>query len=138
MVEYVDGSVKAQLGLPDMHLPIRYALGDATRLSTTARGLSIDDYSRLEFFKPDSERFPLFDMGHYALTRGGNIACIINAANEVAVDAFLHDKIPFLAIEDVIGNAIATTPYIENPSYDDYVATNAEVRQSSAAYIEQL
>ena len=138
MVEYVDGSVKAQLGLPDMHLPIRYALGDATRLATTARGLSIDDYSRLEFFKPDSERFPLFDMGHYALQRGGNIACIINAANEIAVDAFLHGKIQFLSIEDVIEKAIATTPFIENPSYDDYVATNAEVRQNSARYIEQL
>lgn len=138
MVEFNDGAVKAQLGLPDMHLPIRYALGDATRLDTTSRGLTIADYPRLEFFEPDATRFPLFAMGHYALERGGNVACTINAANEIAVNAFLHGRIPFLAIEKVISHAISTTPYIAEPAYNDYVDTNDDVRRRSAEFIDKL
>lgn len=84
MVEFVDGAVKAQLGIPDMRIPISYALGNATRLATERQGLSISDYARLEFHEPDTERFPLLNLAYHALERGGNIACIINAANEIA------------------------------------------------------
>lgn len=132
MVEFTDGAVKAQLGLPDMHLPIRYALGDATRLATTQPGLKLEDYARLEFFAPDTEKFPLITMAHYALERGGNTACVINAANEVAVDAFLHERIGYLDIRRVIEETLAAVPFIATPDYDDYVATNDLARRIAA------
>lgn len=128
MVEFVDGSVKAQLGLPDMHLPIRYALGNSKRLHTDSKGLSIADYACLEFFEPDSEKFPLIKIGHYALERGGNTACVINAANEVAVSAFLHNKIRFTQIKDIIEHTLLKISFVTNPTLDDYVETNKESR----------
>lgn len=128
MVEFVDGSVKAQLGLPDMRLPIRYALGDATRLATTDSPLTLERCSHLTFEAPDAERFPAIKLGHYALEKGGNAACIINAANEVAVAAFLHDRISFHDIYRVIESTLASVAHIADPNYDDYVATNAEAR----------
>lgn len=137
MVEFVDGAVKAQLGVPDMHLPIRYALGDATRLSTDRPGLRLQDYGRLEFFRPDADKFPLIRMGHYALGRGGNTACTINAANEVAVDAFLHERIGFLDIQRTIEATLADVPFIATPSYDDYVATNTLARRIAAGYTQK-
>ncbi len=124
MVEYVDGAVKAQLGIPDMHLPIRYALGDATRLPSEERPLSLSDYAQLTFEKPDPEKFPCLTLASYALTKGGNAACIVNAANEVAVAAFLKGKISFPGIYDTITDALGHIPYIASPSLDDYVATH--------------
>ena len=135
MVEFVDGAVKAQLGVPDMRIPISYALGDATRLSTERRGLSISDYSRLEFFKPDTEKFPLLNLAYYALEQGGNVACVINAANEIAVSAFLHERIGFMDIQRIIESSLAKMPYISNPSYDDYVSTNDETRRYAESII---
>lgn len=134
MVEFVDGAVKAQLGVPDMRIPISYALGDASRLPTEQRGLSISDYSRLEFFEPDTERFPLLNLAYHALDRGGNVACVINAANEIAVAAFLHERIGFTDIQHLIESALEKMPYIQNPSYEDYVATNSETRR----YVESI
>ncbi len=134
MVEFKDGSVKAQLGLPDMHLPIRYALGDSSRLATDSRGLTLADYANLQFFEPDTEKFPLLNLAYYALEKGGNTACVINAANEIAVAAFLSEKIGFLDIEKVIMNSLRHINYITNPSYEDYVSTNSETR----AYAESL
>lgn len=124
MVEYIDGAVKAQLGIPDMHLPIRYALGDASRLTSGERPLSLSDYAQLTFETPDAEKFPCLTLAPYALTRGGNSACIINAANEVAVAAFLHDKLSFHGIYDLITEALDAIPYIAEPTLDDYVATH--------------
>lgn len=135
MVEFVDGAVKAQLGVPDMRLPISYALGDATRLSTQRRGLSINDYSRLEFFEPDTEKFPLLNLAYYALEQGGNVACVINAANEIAVSAFLHERIGFMDIQRIIESSLAKMPYISNPSYNDYVSTNDETRRYAESII---
>lgn len=135
MVEFVDGSIKAQLGLPDMHLPIRYALGFAHRLPTDRKGLSIADYSRLEFFEPDFERFPLLKLAYYSLEKGGNVACVVNAANEIAVAAFLKGQIPFLDIRRIIECSIEAMPFIASPTYDDYVATNAETRKYAASLI---
>lgn len=134
MVEFIDGSVKAQLGLPDMHLPIRYALGDSSRLATDKPGLTLSDYATLRFFEPDTIKFPLLNLAYYALEKAGNTACVINAANEIAVAAFLNEKIGFLDIEKVIMNSLHHINYIANPSYEDYVSTNAETR----AYAESI
>lgn len=134
MVEFIDGSVKAQLGLPDMHLPIRYALGDSSRLATDKPGLTLSDYATLQFFEPDTIKFPLLNLAYYALEKAGNTACVINAANEIAVAAFLNEKIGFLDIEKVIMNSLHHINYIANPSYEDYVSTNAETR----AYAESI
>ncbi|MBD5252471.1 MAG: 1-deoxy-D-xylulose-5-phosphate reductoisomerase [Bacteroides sp.] len=124
MVEFHDGAVKAQLGIPDMHLPIRFALGDARRLVSQERPLSLADYSQLTFEKPDPEKFPCLTLAPYALERRGNAACIINAANEVAVAAFLRDKLSFTGIYDMITDALAHIDYISTPTLDDYVATH--------------
>jgi 1-deoxy-D-xylulose-5-phosphate reductoisomerase len=129
MVEFVDGAVKAQLGVPDMRLPIRYALGDATRLATADSPLTLDRMANLTFEEPDTERFPGVKFGHYALERGGTTACVINAANEVAVAAFLHEQIGFTDIYDYIVKALDAMPFVAQPTLDDYVKMNAETRR---------
>lgn len=134
MVEFIDGSVKAQLGLPDMRGPIRYALGETSRLSTDASTLTLDRCSNLTFERPNEQMFPAISLGHYALARKGNAACIINAANEIAVAAFLKDKISFQKIYELITSALDHIDFIATPSYDDYVATNTATRQ----YVESL
>ena len=134
MVEFVDGSVKAQLGMPDMHLPIRYALGLPGRLATDSHRMTIADYANLTFEKPDFDKFPLLTTAYDAARRGGNAPCVMNAANEIAVAAFLHDKIGFNDIFDIIERTMTWAPFIAQPGYDDYVATNAQSR----AYAESL
>ncbi len=135
MVEFVDGSVKAQLGLPDMHLPIRYALGlPAGRLATNDRRMTIDDYAQLTFERPDFEKFPMLTLAFEAARRGGNAACVMNAANEIAVAAFLHDQIGFLDIHDTVARTMQTIEHIDSPTYNDLVATNAQARN----YAERL
>lgn len=129
MVEFVDGSVKAQLGLPDMRMPIRYALGDSRRLSTSRQGLQLADYASLTFEQPDTDKFPMLNLAYHALEKGGNIACIINAANEIAVAAFLKGQIRFLDIPDIIYSALGKISYIATPDYEDYVNTNIETRK---------
>ena len=136
MVEFVDGSVKAQLGLPDMHLPIRYALGLPGRLATNEPRMTIADYASLTFEKPDFEKFPLLSTAYEAARRGGNVPCVMNAANEIAVAAFLADKIGFNDIYNIIEKTMAWAPFIASPDYDDYVATNAESRQYAEALIK--
>lgn len=138
MVEFVDGAVKAQLGVPDMHLPIRYALGDATRLTTDERGLRLADYANLTFEAPDAERFPGINLSYYALEKGGNSACVINAANEIAVAAFLRDQIAFLDIYKIILQSLEKVPFIASPSYEDYVNTNSAARQYAESLVKQL
>ncbi len=128
MVEFVDGSVKAQLGVPDMRLPIRYALGDASRLATSDMPLTLERCSQLTFEAPDADRFPAIKLGHYALEKGGNTACVINAANEIAVAAFLRGHISFTDIYAIIEHTLGAIDYIAEPSYEDYVATNEQSR----------
>lgn len=135
MVEFIDGSIKAQLGLPDMRGPIRYALGENSRLTSSSDGLSFDVYSSLTFEEPDEKRFPAIRLGHYALENGGNTACIINAANEVAVAAFLADRISFPSIYELISKALSHIQYIPSPSYDDYVVTNEITRDYVSSLI---
>ncbi len=138
MVEFVDGAVKAQLGLPDMHLPIRYALGDATRLATNEPSLSLSDYANLSFEAPDTNRFPGINLSYYALEKGGNTACVINAANEIAVAAFLREQIGFLDIYRIIQNSIEKMPFIASPSYEDYVNTNSATREYAELLVKQM
>ena len=138
MVEFVDGAVKAQLGVPDMHLPIRYALGDATRLVTDERGLQLSDYTNLTFEAPDADRFPGINLSYYALEKGGNSACVINAANEIAVAAFLREQISFLDIYKIILQSLEKMPFIASPSYEDYVNTNSATRQYAESLVKQL
>ena len=138
MVEFVDGAVKAQLGIPDMRLPIRYALGETTRLDAPEEHLDFTRYPTLTFEKPDAEKFPCITLADLALTRGGNTACVINAANEVAVKAFLTEKIKFTNIYPLITETLAHIPFIESPSYEDYVACNDESRAIASEIADKI
>lgn len=138
MVEFVDGAVKAQLGLPDMHLPIRYALGDASRLVTNEPSLTLANYANLTFEAPDTSRFPGLNLSYYALERGGNAACVINAANEIAVAAFLREQIGFLDIYKIILQSLEKMPFVASPSYEDYVNTNSATRQYAELLVKQI
>ncbi|MDE6438732.1 MAG: hypothetical protein K2L62_03650 [Muribaculaceae bacterium] len=138
MVEFVDGSVKAQLGVPDMRLPIRYALGEATRLATSDSPLTLERMMSLTFEAPDPVRFPGIGLGHYALERGGTAACVINAANEVAVAAFLRGAIKFTDLSRLICEALERVPFTSSPTMDDYVATNAAARTLTEEMVKAL
>lgn len=138
MVEYVDGAIKAQLGVPDMRLPIAYALGQNYRLAGAASPLRLDDFASLTFERPDTMRFPCLTLAHYALERKGNSACIINAANEIAVAAFLRDAIGFNDIYRVITSTLERVQYISNPDIDDYVATNEESRRVAQDLVSNI
>ena len=135
LVEFTDGAVKAQLGVPDMRLPIRYALGEATRLTTSDSPLDLIAHSGLTFEQPDEKRFPCVTLGHYALKRGGNTACVVNAANEVAVASFLKGKIPFRRIYTAITDTVERAQFIAAPTYQDYVDSNTEARRLAAEII---
>lgn len=128
MVEMCDGAVMAQLGTPDMRLPIRLALARGERLDAPEPPLTLALMSHLTFEEPDTDRFPGLLWGHRALSRGGTCACVVNAANEVAVAEFLAERIPFTAVSDIIDDTVARVAHIAAPSYDDYVATNDEAR----------
>ncbi|MCX6280976.1 MAG: 1-deoxy-D-xylulose-5-phosphate reductoisomerase [Bacteroidetes bacterium] len=126
IVQFIDGSMKAQMGLPDMRMPILYALGFPERLSSELPRFNFTDHPQLTFEKPDKALFRNLALAYEALEAGGNMPCILNAANEIAVHAFLDDKIKFLEMTDVIERCLQTVPFISKPSYDDYVATHIE------------
>lgn len=128
MVEFTDGAIKAQLGVPDMTLPIAYALGEATRHEDVADFCSLLVHNSLTFEEPDTRRFPGITLAATALQRGGNAACAINAANEVAVAAFLRDRIGFNDIYQTIITTLDRTPFVAEPAYEDFVETNSEAR----------
>lgn len=128
MVQFNDGAVKAQLGTPDMHLPIRYALGYAQRYATDEPPLTLNHYRTLTFEEPDMERFPCLSFAQRALTERGTTACVINAANEIAVASFLEGKIKFTDIYVTIDKTLQRISRIDYPEYSDYVAVNAEAR----------
>lgn len=135
MVEFCDGAIKAQMGVPEMTLPIAYALGEATRLDNVADFCSLLTHNTLTFEQPDVDRFPCFGLAALALERGGNAACIINAANEIAVAAFLADRIGFNDIYRTIMATLDATPFIATPTFDDFVATNTEARERASQFI---
>lgn len=138
MVEFVDGAVKAQLGVPDMHLPIAFALGEHHRLDGIERKLRLEDYSTLTFERPDTAKFPCLEFAHLCLSRRGTAACAVNAANEIAVAAFLQEKIRFTDIYKTITNTLESTTFIAVPEYEDYVAVNSEARAKASEYIAKL
>ena len=136
MVQFCDGSIKAQLGQPDMRHPIQYALTFPDRLDAQVERANLADIHQLTFEKPDYEKFRNLRLAYDALRRGGNIPCILNAANEVAVDAFLKGKIGFFAMSDIIEQTISETAFISSPTLDDYIATDREARARSSEKIK--
>ena len=132
MVQFEDGAVIAQLGIPDMKLPIAYAFSFPTRMRSMAPRLDFNQYSTLTFEEPDMERFRNLAFAFEAARQGGNMPCILNAANEAVVAAFLQDRIGFLQMSDVIEQTMRKASFIVNPSYEDYVATDTEARRLAA------
>ena len=128
MVQFEDGSVKAQLGVPDMRLPIQYALSYPLRLPLPYDRLNFAKYSSLTFEKPDKEVFPCLDMAYKASAAGGGMPCVMNAANEVAVKRFMQEQIKFTDIPRIIENALATAPTVKPKTIEEYVALDAETR----------
>ena len=135
MVQFEDGAVKAQLGLPDMRLPIQYAFSYPDRLHSSFGRLDFAMCGSLTFEKPDISRFRNLSLAYEAMYRGGNMPCIVNAANEVVNAAFLNDDISFLGMSDVIETTMKRVAFLQNPGYDDYVATDAEVRHITTEVI---
>jgi len=128
MVQFADGAIKAQLGAPDMKLPIQYAFTYPERLKTDFPRFDFDLCAQFTFEKPDMDRFRNLAFAYYAMDKGGNMPCILNAANEIVVSEFLKDKIGFLQMSDIIEEVMAKADYIAKPTYDDYVRTDALVR----------
>ena len=135
MVQYEDGAVKAQLGMPDMRLPIQYAFSYPQRIKASFDRLDFSTMKELTFEQPDTTRFRCLALAYEALNQGGNMACIVNAANEVVVSAFLHDRISFLRMSEVIEQTMGKVPFIQTPTYEDYVATDAEARRIAESLI---
>ena len=133
-IQYVDGAVKAQLGVPDMRLPIQYAFSYPKRLPLSGERLNLFQQP-LEFFEPDLKRFRCLAMAYESLKIGGNMPCIVNAANEIVNEAFRKDKCRFLQMGDVIAETMQKVSFIPNPSLDDLLATDAEARRLAAELI---
>ena len=128
MVEFNDGAIKAQLGTPDMHLPIRYALSHPERLATGRPALKLSEYSTLTFEAPDMQKFPLLGYAFDAIRIGGNMPCILNAANEVGVDAFLHGRIRFTDMPRLVERTMSEAQFISNVSLQDLIDSNHDTR----------
>ena len=135
LVQFEDGSLKAQLGIPDMKLPIQYALGFPKRLKSNMERFSFADYPNLTFQSPDLEIFPNLSLAYRALDKGGNMPCVLNAANEVAVNAFLEGKLGFFEMSRIIENTMEKTGFLGAPGLDDYVETDSEARKIAGNYL---
>jgi len=135
LVQFEDGSMKAQMGLPDMKHPIQYALSFPFRLPSKSDRFNFMDYPQLTFEKPDPGTFLNLSLAYRALEKGGNLACILNAANEVSVAAFLNDKIKFLEIAEINQKCTEEIAFIKNPSYEDFVATDSTTRDFALSLI---
>lgn len=129
LVQFEDGSMKAQMGLPDMKLPIQFALGYPERIKTNWERFDFMNYPNLSFEQADRTTFRNLDLAYYSMEKQGNVACGLNAANEIAVDAFLKDKLGFLNMSDVIENTLAKLEYVAKPSLEDYIYTDKEARR---------
>jgi 1-deoxy-D-xylulose-5-phosphate reductoisomerase len=138
LVQFEDGSIKAQMGVPDMKLPIQYALTYPDRVKTNFKRFNFMDYPTLSFEKPDMDTFRNLKLAFEALEQGGNMPCIINAANEVAVAAFLKNETGFLAMSDIIETCMQQISYIPNPSLTDYLNTDKETRIFAQNLIQQM
>ncbi len=135
MVQFEDGSVKAQMGLPDMKLPIQYAMGFPNRIKNNHKRLEFKNYPSLTFEAPDTKTFRNLALAKDAMYQGGNAPCILNAANEVVVDAFLRNKISFLEMSDIIEKCLGKISHIELPGLNDYIESNTETRKYASSLI---
>lgn len=138
LVQFTDGSIKAQLGLPDMKLPIQYALTYPDRIPSDFPRFNFFNYPEFTFEPPDTKTFRNLALAFEALNKGGNAPCILNAANEVAVDAFLKDRIGFLEMSEVVERCLHQLPFIKKPAYTDYVETDKETRIQARTFIQSL
>lgn len=136
MVQFEDGSIKAQMGLPDMKLPIQYAFGYPYRLKNNYPRLDFSTCKEMTFEKPDLEVFRNLAFAYDAMKKGGNAPCILNAANEIVVDAFLKERIGFLEMSDIIEQTMNKVAFIAKPTYEDYVATDRETRNVTLSIIK--
>ena len=132
-VQFADGAVKAQLGVPDMRLPIQYAFSYPLRLDSSFDRLDLCQVGSLTFEAPDLRRFRNLALAREALARGGNMPCILNAANEVVNRAFLEDRLGFLQMSDVMADTMQKAHYVAEPTYEDYLQTDAEARRIAAS-----
>ncbi|MGE0077656.1 MAG: 1-deoxy-D-xylulose-5-phosphate reductoisomerase [Bacteroidales bacterium] len=135
MVQFEDGSIKAQMGLPDMRIPIQYALTYPYRAKSDFARLNFMEYSQLTFEKPDIARFPNLALAHDALIKGGNIPCILNAANEVVVEAFLRNQVRFMEMSDIIAEVVNRSAFVQNPTLEDYAQSDSEARVKTVEII---
>jgi 1-deoxy-D-xylulose-5-phosphate reductoisomerase len=135
LVQFRDSSIKAQLGLPDMRLPIQYALGYPERLNSDFPRFNFASYPALTFEPPDTETFRNLALAFKAMERGGNMPCVLNAANEIAVAEFLKDRIGFLEMSDVVEKCLSVVSFVSKPSLEDYVETDAETRRLANQFI---
>lgn len=138
LVQFEDGSIKAQMGLPDMKLPIQFAMTFPDRLKSDFPRFDFSNYPSLTFEKPDTETFRNLALAFDALTRGGNMPCVLNAANEVAVAGFLKDSVGFLEMSDIVERCLSKMDYVLNPSYEDYVNTDKETRVRALEMIKSV
>jgi 1-deoxy-D-xylulose-5-phosphate reductoisomerase len=136
IVQFGDGSMKAQMGLPDMKLPIQYALSFPKRLKSNFKRFNFLDYPKLTFEKPDLKTFRNLEIAYKAMEKGGNTACVMNGANEIAVEAFLNDKIGFLEMSDVVEKTIGKIDFIQNPTINDYIDSDSEARKFARTIIK--
>lgn len=134
-VQFADGAVKAQLGMPDMRVPIQYAFSYPLRLQSSFERLDLFRIGTLTFEEPDTRRFRNLALAYEALHEGGNMPCIVNAANEIVNRAFLEDRIGFLQMSDVIANTMRKTSFVKKPTYEDYLQTDAEARRIAEEYV---
>ncbi len=138
IVQFRDGSMKAQMGLPDMKLPIQYALNFPERLPSSFKRFNFMDYPKLTFEQPNTKNFRNLALAFDALNQGGNMPCILNAANEVVVQAFLNDKISFLQMPEIIEQIMLKANYIKTPDLEAYIQTDKEIRVMTSALVKKL
>ena len=136
-VQFHDGSEKAQLGVPDMRLPIQYALSFPRRLPLSSERLDLFKAQKLEFFEPDLQKFRCLALAFEAISQGGNMPCIVNAANEIVNRAFLEDRCSFPQMADIIAQTMQRATFDKNPGYDTYVATDAEARRVATELLDR-
>lgn len=135
MVQFEDGSIKAQLGLPDMRIPIQFALSYPHRFKSDFPRFNFADHPHLTFEKPDLENFRNLRLAYDAIGKGGNMPCVLNAANEVVVDEFLNEKIGFLQMSEVVENCLQKMDFISSPTFEDHILTDKETRIKALEYI---
>jgi 1-deoxy-D-xylulose-5-phosphate reductoisomerase len=138
LVQFEDGSIKAQLGLPDMRLPIQFAMTYPDRLKSTFPRFDFLQYPSLTFEKPDTKTFRNLALSFEALNRGGNMPCVLNAANEVAVAEFLKDRVGFMEMSDIVEHCLSKMDYIGTPAYEDYVNTDKLTRVRALELIQRV